>query len=125
MDHKTQPKDKLSNIKMRFKSNQLNIFHDLETHPRRVTRKDVSMEGMLRPNNSMGLSHFYSFTNPQMHERRPTPLRFHRQMKFSQAAYRRNSFACYRFSKTDSRSRVVIRHLFFDVKKLASLKILT
>ena len=125
MDHKTQPKDKLSNIKMRFKSNQLKSFYDLETHPRRVTRKDVSMEGMLRPNNSMGLSHFYSFTNPQMHERRPTPLRFHRQMKFSQAAYRRNSFACYRFSKTDSRSRVVIRHLFFDVKKLASLKILT
>ena len=107
---------------MRFKSNQLNIFHDLETHPRRVTRRDVSMEGMVRPNNSMGLSHFYSFTNPQMHERRPTPLRFHRQMKFSQAAYHRNSFACCWLSKADDRSGVVTRHLFFDVKKFASLE---
>ena len=112
VNHKIQLRNKLSNIKMSFKSNQLKSFYDLETHPRRVTRKEVSMEGMVRPNNSMGLSHFYSFTNPQMHERRPTPLRFHRQMKFSQAAYRRNSFACYRFSKKDSRSGIVTRHLF-------------
>ena len=107
---------------MSFKSNQLKIFYDLETLPRRVTRKGVSMESMVRPNNSMGLSHFYSFTNPQMHERRPAPLRFNRQTKFSQAAYHRNSFACHWLSKTDSHSRVVTRHLFFDVKKLASLK---
>ena len=107
---------------MSFKSNQLKSFYDLETHPRWVTRKEVSMDGMVRPNNSMGLSHFYSFTNPQMHERRPTPLRFHRQMKFSQAAYRRNSFACCWLSKTDIHSRVVARHLFFDMKKFASLE---
>ncbi len=120
--HKIQLKNKQSNIKMRFKSNQLKSFYDLETHPRRVTRKDVSMEGMVRPNNSMGLSHFYSFTNPQMHERRPTPLRFHRQMKFFQAAYRRNSFACHWSSKTDRYSRVVARHPFFDLEKPASFE---
>jgi hypothetical protein len=120
---KTLQNNQKSKFKMSFKSNQLKNFYDLETHPKRVTRKDVSMEDMVRPNNSMGLSHFYSFTNPQMHERRPTtPLRFHRQMKFSQAAYHRNSFACYWFSKTDSHSGVVARHLFFDVKKFASLK---
>ena len=107
---------------MSFKSYQLKTVEILETHPRRVTRKDVSMEGMVRPNNSMGLSHFYSFTNPQIHERRPTPLRFHRQMKFSQAAYHRNSFIYYWFSKTDGHGGVVARHLYFDMKKFASLK---
>ena len=107
---------------MSFKSFQLQTVDILETHPRRVTRRDVSMEGMVRPTSSVGHSNFYPFTNPQMHERRPTPLRFHRQMKFSQAAYHRNSFACCWLSKADDRSGVVTRHLFFDVKKFASLE---
>ena len=97
---------------MSFKSYQLQTVDILETHPRRVTRRDVSMEGMVRPTSSVGLSNFYPFTNPQMHERRPNPQRFHRQMKFFQAAYHRNSFACYRFSKINHVSRVVTRHLF-------------
>ena len=97
---------------MSFKSFQLQTVDILETHPRRVTRRDVSMEGMVRPTSSVGHSNFYPFTNPQMHERRPNPQRFHRQMKFFQAAYHRNSFACYRFSKINHASRVVTRHLF-------------
>jgi hypothetical protein len=100
---------------MSFKNNRLKYSNDLGTHPRRVTRKDVSMESMLCPNNSMGLSNLYSFTNPQMHERRPNPLRFHRQMKFSQVAYHRNSFSCYGLSKTDAHNGVVARHLYFEV----------
>ena len=110
---------------MSFKSYQLQIVDILETHPRRVTRKDVSMEGMVRPTSSVGLSNFYPFTNPQMHERRPNPQRFHRQMKFFQAAYHRNSFACNWLSKTDCYSRVVTRHLFFDLEKSASFKTCT
>ena len=98
---------------MSFKSFQLQTVDILETHPRRVTRRDVSMEGMVRPTSSVGHSNFYPFTNPQMHERRPNPQRFHRQMKFFQAAYHRNSFACYRFSKINHASRVVTRRLFF------------
>jgi len=109
---------------MSFKSYQLQTVDILETHPRRVTRRDVSMEGMVRPTSSVGLSNFYPFTNPQMHERRPNPQRFHRQMKYFQAAYHRNSFACYRFSKINHVSRVVTRHLFFGLEKSASLKVL-
>ena len=107
---------------MSFKSYQLKTVEIHETHPRRVTRKDVSMEGMVCPNNSMGLSNFYSFTNPRMHERRPNPLRFHRKLKFSQAAHHRNSFIYYWLSKTDGHSGVVARHLYFGMKKFASLK---
>ena len=108
---------------MSFESYQLkNNVDILETHPGRVTRKGVSMEGMVRPTSSVGHSNFYPFTNPQMHERRPNPQRFHRQMKFFQAAYHRNSFACYRFSKINHASRVVTRHLFFGLEKSASLK---
>ena len=113
---------KRNQIKMSFKNNQLKNFDVLETHPGRVTRKDASMESMVHSTNSVEHSDFYPFTNPQMHERRPNPRRFHRQTKFSQAAYRRNSFACCWLSKTDGRSRVVARHLFFDVKKFASLE---
>ena len=108
---------------MSFKSYQLkNNVDILETHPGRVTRKDVSMEGMVRSTSSVGHSDFHPFTNPQMHERRPNPLRFHRQMKFFQAAYHRNSFACHWSSKTDRYSRVVARHLFFDLQKSASFE---
>ena len=107
---------------MSFESYQLKNVDILETHPGRVTRKDVSMEGMVRSTSSVGHSDFHPFTNPQMHERRPNPRRFHRQTKFSQAAYHRNSFACCWLSKADGRSRVVARHLFFDVKKFASLE---
>ena len=114
---------KKSNIeikyKMSFESYQLKNVDILETHPGRVTRKDVSMEGMVRSTSSVGHSDFHPFTNPQMHERRPNPLRFHRQMKFFQAAYHRNSFACHWSSKTDRYSRVVARHLFFDLEKSA------
>ena len=104
---------------MSFKNYQLKNFDVLETHPGRVTRKDASMESMVHPTNSVEHSDFYPFTNPQMHERRPNPLRFHRQMKFFQAAYHRNSFACHWSSKTDRYSRVVARHLFFDLEKSA------
>ena len=118
-------KFKKSNIeikyKMSFESYQLKNVDILETHPGRVTRKDVSMEGMVRSTSSVGHSDFH-LTNPQMHERRPNPLRFHRQMKFFQAAYHRNSFACHWSSKTDRYSRVVARHLFFDLKKPASFE---
>jgi len=107
---------------MGFKNYQLKNFDVLETHPGRVTRKDVSMESMVHSTYSVEHFDFYTFTNPQMHERRPNPRRFHRQTKFSQAAYHRNSFACCWLSKADGRSRVVARHLFFDVKKFASLQ---
>jgi len=107
---------------MGFESFQLKNVDIIETHPGRVTRKDVSMEGMVRPISSVVHSGFYSFTNPQMHERRPNPLRFHRQMKFFQAAYHRNSFACCWLSKTDHHSRVVTRHPFFDLEKSASFE---
>ena len=109
-------------IEMSFSSCQLKNVDVLKTHPRRVARKGVSMGGMVRPTSSVVHSDFNSFTNPQMHERRPNPQRFHRQMKFSQAAYHRNSFACYWLSKTDRRSRVVTRHLLFNLKKSASFK---
>ena len=116
LGHKIEPD------KMRFENNQLVRLDNLRTHPRRVTRKDASMESMVHPTNSVEHSDFYPFTNPQMHERRPNPRRFHRQTKFSQAAYHRNSFACCWLSKADDRSGVVTRHLFFDVKKFASLE---
>ena len=110
-------------IKMSFNSYQLRNIDVLETYPGRVTRKGVSMGGMVRPTSSVVHSDFNSFTNPQMHERRPNPQRFHRQMKFSQAAYHRNSFACYWLSKSDCRSRVVTRHLLFNLQKSASFEI--
>ena len=72
---------------MSFESYQLKNVDILETHPGRVTRKDVSMEGMVRSTSSVGHSDFHPFTNPQMHERRPNPLRFHRQMKFFQMVF--------------------------------------
>ena len=107
---------------MSFKNYQLKDFYVLETHPGRVTRKDASMGSMVHPTHSVEHSNFYPFTNPQMHERRPNPQMFQRQTKFSQAAYHRSSFACYWLSKTDGHSGVVARHLFFDVKKFASLE---
>ena len=107
---------------MSFESYQLKNVDILETHPGRVTRKDVSMEGMVRSTSSVGHSDFHPFTNPQMHERRPNPLRFHRQMKFFQAAYHGGPFACYLWSKMDPCSGVVTRHLFFGLGKSASFR---
>ena len=116
LGHKIEPD------KMRFENNQLVRLNNLRTHPGRVTRKDASMEGMVRPTILARHSGCNPFLNPQMHERRPNPLRFHRQMKFFQAAYHRNSFACCWLSKKDHHSRVVTRHLFFDLEKSASFE---
>ena len=107
---------------MSFESYQLKNVDILETHPGRVTRKDVSMEGMVRSTSSVGHSDFHPFTNPQMHERRPNPLRFHRQMKFFQAAYHGGPFARYLWSKMDPYSGVVTRHPFFGLGKSASFR---
>ena len=101
---------------MGFENFQLKNVDIIETHPGRVTRKDVSMEGMVRPISSVVHSGFYSFTNPQMHERRPNPLRFHRQMKFYQSAYHGSPFACYLWSIMDFGSRVATRYLFMPLK---------
>ena len=119
LGHKIEPD------KMRFENNQLVRLNNLRTHPGRVTRKDASMEGMVRPTILARHSGCNPFLNPQMHERRPNPLRFHRQMKFFQAAYHRNSFACCWLSKIDHYNRVVTRHLFFDLGKSASSRIST
>ena len=107
---------------MHFKRKLIKGLDSPQTHPGRVARKEASMEGMVRPKVMGKHCSFIPFLNPQMHERRPNPQRFHRQTKFSQAAYRRNSFACCWLSKTDIHSRVVARHLFFDMKKFASLE---
>ena len=104
---------------MHFKRKLIKGLDSPQTHPGRVARKEASMEGMVRPEVMGKHCSFIPFLNPQMHERRPNPLRFHRQMKFFQAAYHRNSFACHWSSKTDRYSRVVARHLFFDLEKSA------
>ena len=89
LGHKIEP-DKMS-----FKNNQLIRLNNLRTHPGRVTRKDASVEGMVRPMilvladvMASGRHSCYSpFLNPQLHERRPSPQRFYRQKKSFQAAY--------------------------------------
>jgi len=116
LGHKIEP-DKMS-----FENNQLIRLNNLRTHPRRVTRKDASMEGMVRPTILARHSGCNPFLNPQMHERRPNPLRFHRQMKFFQAAYHGGPFARYLWSKMDPYSGVVTRHPFFGLGKSASFR---
>ena len=108
--------------KVIFVRDQLKKLNNLGTHPGRVTGKDASMEGMVRPTILVRHSSCNPFLNPQMHERRPNPLRFHRQMKFFQAAYHGSSFACYLRSKIDPYSGVVTRHPFFGLGKSASLR---
>ena len=69
---------------MSFESSQFKELDNLRTHPGRVTRKDVSMEGTVRPMilvladiMAVGRHSSYSpFLNPQLHERRPSPQRF-------------------------------------------------
>ena len=116
LGHKIEPD------KMRFENNQLVGLNNLRTHPGRVTRKDASMEGMVRPTILARHSGCNPFLNPQMHERRPNPLRFHRQMKFFQAAYHGGPFARYLWSKMDPYSGVVTRHPFFGLGKSASFR---
>ena len=101
---------------MHFKNKLIKEFDSPQTHPGRVARKEASMEGMVRPEVMEKHCNFIPFLNPQMHERRPTPLRFHRQMKFYQSAYRGSSFACYLWSTIDFSSRVATRYLFMPLK---------
>jgi hypothetical protein len=99
-----------------FKSKFIKKSDSPQTHPGRVARKEASMEGMVRPEVMGKHCSFIPFLNPQMHERRPTPLRFHRQMKFYQSAYRGSPFACYLWSIIDFGSRVATRYLFMPLK---------
>ena len=105
---------------MGFESGQFKELDNLRTHPGRVTKKDVSMEGTVRPMilvlaDIMAVGrHYYSpFLNPQLHERRPSPQRFYRQKKSFQAAYHGSAFARYTRSKTDMPNGIVTRHPFF------------
>ena len=104
---------------MSFESYHLRNVDILETHPGRVTRKDVSMEGMVRSTSSVGHSGFHPFTNPQMHGRRPNPLRFHRQKKFFQSAYHRSPFARSLHSQMGLHNGIVARHPLFALEQSA------
>ena len=113
---------------MRFeRSSQLEVLFNQKTHPGRVTRKDASMEGTVRPMilvladiMAVGRHSLYSpFLNPQLHERRPSPQRFYRQKKSCQAAYHGSSFAPYMCSQKDTYNGIVTRHHFFALEKTA------
>ena len=113
---------------MRFeRSNQLEVLFNQKTHPGRVTRKDASMEGTVRPMilvladiMAVGRHSLYSpFLNPQLHERRPSPQRFYRQWKSFQAAYRGDAFARNVWSRMDLHNGIVTRHPFYYLKKSA------
>ena len=103
---------------MSFESSHYIEFDSLRTHPGRVAKKDVSMEGTVRPMilvlaDIMAFgrhSYFSPFLNPQLHERRPSPQRFYRQKKFFQAAYHRSAFARYMRSQKDNYNGIVTRH---------------
>ena len=101
---------------MHFQSKLIKKLDSIQTHPGRVARKEASMEGIVRPKVIGKHCSFNPFLNPQMHERRPSPLRFHRQMKFYQSAYRGSTFACYLWSIMDFSSRVATRYLFMPSK---------
>ena len=115
---------------MSFESSQFKELDNLRTHPGRVTKEVVSMEGTVRPMilvladiMAFGRHSRYSpFLNPQLHERRPSPQRFYRQKKSFQAAYHGGPFARYLWSKMDPYSGVVTRHLFFGLGKSASFR---
>ena len=101
---------------MYFQSELIKELESIQTHPGRVARKEASMEGMVPPDFMGRHCSFIPFLNPQMHERRPSPLRFHRQMEFYQSAYRGSTFACYLWSIMDFSSRVATRYLFMPLK---------
>ena len=113
---------------MSFESSQFKELDNLRTHPGRVTKKDASMEGTVRPMilvladiMAVGRHSNYSpFLNPQLHERRPSPQRFYRQKKSFQAAYHGSAFARYMRSRTDAHNGIVARHPFFALEKSAS-----
>ena len=113
---------------MGFESSQLTKLDNLGTHPRRVAKKDASMEGTVRPMilvladiMAVGRHSNYSpFLNPQLHERRPSPQRFYRQKKSFQAAYHGSAFARCMRSQTDRHNGIVTRHPFFALEKSAS-----
>ena len=115
---------------MSFESSQFKELDNLRTHPGRVTKKDVSMEGTVRPMilvladiMAVGRHSSYSpFLNPQLHERRPSPQRFYRQKKSFQAAYHRSAFARYMRSPTDRHNGIVTRHPFFSLKIVRLLR---
>ena len=103
---------------MSFESNQFKELDNLRTHPGRVTKKDASMEGTVRPMilvladiMAVGRHSRYSpFLNPQLHERRPSPQRFYRQKKSFQAAYHGSTFPVTYVPK-DVHNGIVTRHL--------------
>ena len=115
-------------IMMSFESRQFKELDNLRTHPGRVTKKDASMEGTVRPMilvlaDIMAFgrhSHYSPFLNPQLHERRPSPQRFYRQNKSFQAAYHGSAFARFMQSKLDMHDGIVTRHPFFAIEKSAS-----
>ena len=109
---------------MHFQSELIKELDSIQTHPGRVARKEASMEGMVRPEVMGKHCSFIPFLNPQMHERRPSPLRFHRRMKFYQSAYRGSPFACYLRSIMDFSSRVATRYLFMLLKILPRYNLL-
>lgn len=112
---------------MSLESSQFKELDNLRTHPGRVTRKDTSVEGIVRPmilvkNSVIAVGkhlHFTPFPNPQMHERRPNPLRFYRQKKFFQSAYHRSAFARSPRSQVGLDYGMVARHPSFALEKSA------
>ena len=113
---------------MSFETGQFKELDNLRTHPGRVTKKDVFMEGTVRPMilvladiMAFGRHSIYSpFLNPQLHERRPSPQRFYRQKKSFQAAYHENTFARYKLSQKGTHNGIVTRHPFFAIEMSAS-----
>ncbi len=111
-----------------FENNYFRKLNDIRTHPGRVTKKDASVEGMVRPMvlvldslTAVGKHSCYNpFPNPQMHERRPNPLRFHRQKKFFQSAYHRSPFARSLHSQMGLHNGIVARHPLFALEQSAS-----
>ena len=110
---------------MSFESGQFKELDNLRTHPGRVTRKDASMEGTVRPMilvladiMAVGRHSLYSpFLNPQLHERRPSPQSFNRQNESFQAAYHGSAFTRYLQPRMGLHSGMVARHPFIDLKK--------
>ena len=115
---------------MSFESSQFKELDNLRTHPGRVTKKDASMEGTVRPMilvlaDIMAFgrhSHYSPFLNPQLHERRPSPQRIYRQKKSFQAAYHGSAFARYLRFQKNTYNGIVTRHPFFSLKIVRLLR---
>ena len=113
---------------MSFESSRFKELDNLRTHPRRVTKKETSVEGTVRPMilvladiMAFGRHSIYSpFLNPQLHDRRPIPQIFYRQKKSFQAAYHENAFARYKLSQKGTHNGIVTRHPFFAIEMSAS-----